>query len=102
MNDQIKRERRQDALLSALRTAGRPAGVKELLQRAGLHPGNQTEAKRILRELVRDGVATRDGKRYALAEPAAREAVRPGPASRAGTGSGGRSDGVLGTLTRHR
>jgi ribonuclease R len=102
MSDQIKRERRQEALLSALRSAGRPAGVKELLQRAGLHAGDQTEAKRVLRELVRDGVATRDGKRYALAGPSAGEGGRASTPERAGKRPGGRSDGVLGTLTRHR
>ena len=54
--------------------------MKELLQRAGLHAGDQTEAKRVLRELVRDGVATRDGKRYALAGPAAGDGGAAGPA----------------------
>ena len=104
MTDQIKRERRQDALLAALRAAGRPAGVKELLQRAGLHAGDQTEAKRVLRELVRDGVASREGKRYALASPASLHGGAAGPSGRPGKRSGGsgRSDGVLGTLTRHR
>jgi ribonuclease R len=103
MTDQIRRERRQVALLSALRTAGRPAGVQELLQRAGLHAGDQTEAKRILRDLVRDGVATREGKRYAMADAGG---PGGGEAAPAGGGiprrGGGRSDGVLGTLTRHR
>jgi ribonuclease R len=108
MTDQKRRERRQDALLSALRTAGRPAGVQELLQRAGLHAGDQTEAKRILRDLVRDGTATREGKRYSMAGAAGgvggAAAGAAGQPSRAGKRSdgGGRSDGVLGTLTRHR
>ncbi len=105
MTDQNRRERRQDALLSALRTAGRPAGVQELMQRAGLHDGDQTEAKRILRDLVRDGTATREGKRFILAGEAGGGVVRaPGQPGREGKGprGGGRSDGVLGTLTRHR
>jgi ribonuclease R len=128
MNDQKRRERRQDALLSALRAAGRPAGVSELLQRAGLHDSDQTDAKRILRDLVKDGVATREGKRYAVAEAAPARPAAGGP-GRAGSpsggrgagggsggrgggaggvsggrggGDGGRGGGVLGTLTRHR
>ena len=70
-NENPRRERRRDALLQALtRFAGRPAGLKELLQKAGLHSGEQTEAKRILRQLVTEGEARRDGKRWALASAA--------------------------------
>jgi len=45
MTDTPKRERRRDALIGALRAfAGKPAGLKELLHRGGLHAGEQTEA----------------------------------------------------------
>jgi ribonuclease R len=100
MTDHPRRERRRDALLGALRAfAGRPAGLKELMQKAGLHAGEQTEAKRLLRELVRDDAAARDGKRWALAGTAAPPAPGQGlPPPR--PGRPGR--GVLGTLTRHR
>jgi len=108
MTDQKRRERRRDALLTALRTAGRPAGVKELLQKAGLNPGEETEVKRVLRELVRDGQATHEGKRYALVGEAAgsgsqgRGPPKPGRPGH-GPGGGGRgAAGILGTLTRHR
>jgi ribonuclease R len=62
MTNDHRRERRRDALLTALRAAaGRPSGIQELLQRASLHAGEQTEAKRILRDLVREGLAEREG-----------------------------------------
>lgn len=102
-SDHPRRERRREALLQALTDfAGKPAGLKELLHRAGLHSGEQTEAKRALRDLVAEGLAHRDGKRWTLAGA---EAPPPRPAAglpqpRAGRLSGGR--GVVGTLTRHR
>ena len=119
MTDLNRRERRRDALLSALRAAGRPAGVKELLQKAGLRPTDETEAKRELRELVHEGQVTRDGKRFALSGAASGGAGSPGGpgsagsvggrpqerAGRQGPGAGGgahRASGILGTLTRHR
>jgi len=74
--------------------------VKELLHAAKLHPGEQTEAKRLLRELVEAGQAHRDGKRWTLvvAAPPPRpgKGLPPAPAGR----TGGR--GIVGTLTRHR
>ncbi|HEX9049240.1 MAG TPA: ribonuclease R [Anaeromyxobacter sp.] len=121
------RDRRRDALAEQLRRAsGKPLSVGELMQRARLHPGERTEAKRALRDLVREGAATRDGKRYAL--PAAREQAGAGKLAPAGHGRawraqgqpdeavperaggpGGRSltaparhRGLLGTLKKHR
>ena len=44
-----------DQLKQLLADADHPLGVKELLRLAGLNPGQQTELKRALRELVRDG-----------------------------------------------
>jgi ribonuclease R len=99
-----RRERRRDALMKALtHFAGKPAGLKELLQRAGLHTGEQTEAKRVLRDLTAEGLAHRDGKRWTLAAPGASAApvargLPPPPAG--GRHAGGK--GVVGTLTRHR
>ncbi len=92
------RERPRDAraaILAALAEApGRPRSVGEIQQRAGLHPGERTAAKRILRELVRQGLARREGKRFAVPAPGGPgPAARPGPPSLSGRG-------VLGTLTR--
>ncbi|MCP3137738.1 ribonuclease R [Pyxidicoccus xibeiensis] len=53
-----------DQLKQILADADHPLGIKELLRLAGLHPGQQTELKRALRELVRKGDATKDGKRF--------------------------------------
>jgi ribonuclease R len=95
------RERRREALLAELREAGgKPLGVGEILHRAGMHPGERTEVKRALRELVREGLALRDGKRFTLvgARPAAAPAGRLAPV-RAGRRPPGRA--VLGTLKRH-
>ena len=96
-----KQERRRTALLQALESfAGRPAGVKELLQAAKLHPGEQTEAKRLLRELVEAGQALRDGKRWTLATAA--PAPRAGKGRPPGAPARAAGRGVVGTLTRHR
>jgi ribonuclease R len=101
------RDRRRDALVEQLRRAsGKPLSLRELMQRAQLHPGERTEAKRALRDLVREGAATKDGKRYAV--PAAREQAGAGtlaPTHRTArplqTRPGGRP-GLLGTLKKHR
>ncbi|NVJ21496.1 ribonuclease R [Myxococcus sp. AM011] len=58
-----------DLLQQILSEADHPLGIKELLRLAGLHPGQQTELKRSLRELVRQGQAVKEGKRF----------LRPGP-----------------------
>jgi ribonuclease R len=99
-------EDRRQALLSVLRAAGgRLLSVADLLQRARMHPGERTAAKRLLRDLAREGAVVRDGKRFGV--PGARPApappripAPPGRRERLGTGPGGRS--VVGTLTRHR
>jgi ribonuclease R len=53
-------------LQRALEQAGRPLGIKELLRVAGLNPGYATEAKRVLRELVRAGALHKEGKRFSV------------------------------------
>lgn len=58
----------EDHLLELIASAGRPVGVKELLKVGGYHPGEQTELKRALRELVKAGRVERDGKRFRPAE----------------------------------
>ncbi|MDP1824767.1 MAG: ribonuclease R [Archangium sp.] len=52
-------------------TAGRAVGVQELLRAGGFNPGEQTALKRVLRELVKTGELTRDGKRFLLAAASA-------------------------------
>jgi ribonuclease R len=96
-------ERRREALLEELRrAAGRPLSLRELMQRARLHPGERTEAKRTLRELAREGVLLRDGKRFAVPAPKQAREGAPArglpPAGRPGRGRGG----ILGTLKKHR
>jgi ribonuclease R len=107
-NEVQGQERRRAALEEQLRRAeGRPLSLRELMQRARLGPGERTEAKRALRDLVRDSGVRRDGKRYAL--PAAREKAGAGtlaPSSRggraAGAARGGKAATILGTLKKHR
>jgi ribonuclease R len=109
MNEE-KQGRRREALLEELRrAAGRPMSVRELMQRAKLHPGERTEAKRALRDLGQEGLLLRDGKRYALAgaKPAGDGAPRPGGAAGLVTPvqrsrRPGRGGEVLGTLKKHR
>jgi ribonuclease R len=43
-----------------------PLGVKELLRLTGLHPGQQTQLKRTLRDMVRTGELLKEGKRFRL------------------------------------
>lgn len=54
----------QDHIRQLLAEADHPLGVKELLRVAGLNPGQQTELKRVLRELVRAGAIVKEGKRF--------------------------------------
>jgi len=108
------RERRRAALVDQLRKAeGKPLSLPDLMQRARLHHGERTEAKRLLRDLTREGVVRRDGKRFALPATGRREGPvtggRPAPgrglatpsARGRGKGAGGRP-GLLGTLKKHR
>ena len=97
-------ERRRTAVLDELRRAGGKAlSVRELMQRAKLHPGERTDVKRALRDLAREGVLHRDGKRFSL--PGAKPAAAPGgalaPARSAPRRPAGRNQ-VLGTLKKHR
>nr|WP_242589459.1 ribonuclease R [Corallococcus macrosporus] len=52
-----------------LAEADHPLGLKELLRLGGLNPGQQTDLKRALRELVRAGAIVKDGKRFRLEGP---------------------------------
>ncbi|MBX5480443.1 MAG: ribonuclease R [Myxococcaceae bacterium] len=80
-------------VLRVLEQADHPLGVRELLERLGLHPGQQTELKRVLRELVRAGAIHKEGKRFtppggvrALAAGVQRDVRRSGaPARRTGS-----------------
>ncbi|WP_338866678.1 ribonuclease R [Myxococcus stipitatus] len=69
-----------DLLQQILSDADHPLGIKELLRLAGLHPGQQTELKRTLRELVRDGHVIKEGKRFLRPRPR-RESGAPAPTS---------------------
>ncbi|QSQ25489.1 ribonuclease R [Pyxidicoccus parkwayensis] len=84
-----------DQLKQILADADHPLGIKELLRLAGLHPGQQTELKRALRELVRKGAIQKEGKRFLPMEapaPARRpdggeQELPPSPWSRKGAGA---------------
>jgi ribonuclease R len=96
------RERPRDpraAILAALAEApGRLRSAGEIQHRAGLHPGERTAVKRLLRQLVREGLARQEGKRFAAAA-APSEAAPPAPSPRTRPlALSGR--GVVGTLTR--
>jgi ribonuclease R len=105
MTTNEKQSRRRAALLDELRRAGgKPLGVQELMQRARLHPGERTDAKRTLRDLVQEGLALRDGKRYSLVgakgAPAEEKGGPRGPRTGGRRPLGGK--GIVGTLSRHR
>jgi ribonuclease R len=107
MTSTDKQNRRRTALLDELRKAGgRPLGVAELMQRGGVHPGERTDTKRTLRDLVHEGLALRDGKRYSLAgakRPAAEQGGRgAAPGERGGSRKPAGGKGIVGTLSRHR
>jgi ribonuclease R len=107
-----KQQRRRDALLEQLRkAAGKPLSLREAMQRAGLHPGERTDAKRILRDLAREGALLRDGKRFSVPRPkeeGAAAGASTGSARAHGLPAGGRKagrtgrGGILGTLKKHR
>jgi len=107
MNESTNRhDRRTTLLLDQLRGARAPIGLGDLMQRAKLHPGERTEVKRVLRDLAREGLVTKDGKRYAV--PAPPPAAEPERRNRTAAVLApavpalGRKRGILGTLTRHR
>ncbi|AFE10182.1 ribonuclease R [Corallococcus coralloides DSM 2259] len=72
----------QDHIRQLLAEADHPLGVKELLRVAGLNPGQQTDLKRALRELVRAGAIVKDGKRFRLEGPRVPRAPESGFESR--------------------
>jgi ribonuclease R len=82
-------------LLRTLEKADHPLGVAELVRGSGLHGGQRTEVKRVMRALVREGRAERAGERFSL--PGRKTAAKDGQRS------SGRGRKVLeGSLTVHR
>lgn len=65
-------------VIELVSSAGRLVGVKELLSVGKLNPGQQTELKRVLRELVKQGRLVRDGKRFGI--PGDKPRQKSGPA----------------------
>ncbi|HEY6006332.1 MAG TPA: ribonuclease R, partial [Anaeromyxobacter sp.] len=75
MKPQEGQERRRSVLLEQLRrAAGKAMSLRELMQRAKLHPGERTDAKRALRDLAREGQVSRDGKRFSVPAPRSEKA----------------------------
>jgi ribonuclease R len=101
-------DRRREALLGELRrAAGKALSVRELMQRARLHPGERTEVKRTLRDLARDGTLLRDGKRFSVPAPSPRPSPPEGEREERSAAHGARrraaaKGGLLGTLKKHR
>jgi ribonuclease R len=99
-----RKDQRREALLDQLRgAAGKAMSVREIMERARLHPGERTDVKRVLRDLAREGVLLRDGKRFSMV------AERPATANRAALtpvrraqGRAAKGAGLLGTLKKHR
>ncbi len=67
-----------EQILKLVSTAGRPVGIQELLRAGGFNPGEQTAVKRVLRDLVKEGRLTRDGKRFVPADE--KPKAKSGPA----------------------
>jgi ribonuclease R len=78
-----------------LADADHPLGVKELLRLAGLHPGQQTELKRTLREMVRGGLILKEGKRFRVDVPRRSGAESRQAGGPRGTDVPGMLEGVL-------
>ncbi|HEU4383696.1 MAG TPA: ribonuclease R [Anaeromyxobacteraceae bacterium] len=96
------RERPRDPRAAVVATLaespGRLRSAGEIQHRAGLHPGERTAVKRILRDLVREGLARKQGKRFAAAAaPAGAPAAVPVARTRPPALSG---RGAVGTLAR--
>ncbi|HEY6101483.1 MAG TPA: ribonuclease R [Anaeromyxobacter sp.] len=107
MSIQEGQERRRGALLEQLhRAAGKALSLRELMQRARLHPGERTDAKRALRDLAREGRVARDGKRYSVPAPKSEKAPAGAlaPAARGGRPAfrPSKAGTLLGTLKKHR
>ncbi len=68
----------QEQVVKLVGGAGRLVGVKELLRVGAFNPGVQNELKRLLRELVKQGRLTQDGKRFGPVGP--RPERKSGPA----------------------
>jgi ribonuclease R len=68
-------------VLRILGAVPRPMGLRELLHQGGFHPRQQTELKRVLRDLVRAGEIEREGKRF---QKAGQQLVRGGLERRRG------------------
>jgi ribonuclease R len=98
----------RESLLAELRRAGgRPLSLAEVMQRARIHPRERTRAKRTVRDLLREGLVSKVGRRLAL--PGS-EGAPAGGARRAPAASGRRpgaavppsADASAGLFTRHR
>jgi ribonuclease R len=68
----------QEQVVKLVGGAGRLVGIKELLRVGAFNPGVQNELKRLLRELVKQGRLTQDGKRFGAV--GARPERKSGPA----------------------
>ena len=108
-------DRRRAALMEQLRrAAGKPLSLRELMQRAKLHPGERTEVKRVAarprargaprprREAVRAAGAARRGPPAGRRAGARSRRCRRGRAARRPGARRGRGGEVLGTLKKHR
>jgi ribonuclease R len=87
------------------------ASVREILSRAGLNPGLQTPLKRLLRDLTREGLVVRQGKRFASTSSEGKGSKRnhggPSGSSRrtpptVRAEERGHRRTVIGSLRRHR
>ena len=93
---------RPEALVAELRRAGgRAISLPDLLQRAHLHPNALRMAKKVMKQLVREGTVQEAGNRFALPgapSPTPRKAPAPRKAPRVSPGG----KGLVGLFTRHR
>jgi ribonuclease R len=64
-------------ILNVLAAADHALGVREVMGRLSINPGALTEMKRHLRDMVRDGLILKDGKRYRPATDKGRELPVP-------------------------